>query len=39
MEKSGLGQATWGRRRPAAFWAQDEKGIENVIPGLGLKKN
>lgn len=39
MDKNGLGQAYMGSAETAAFWAQDEKGMENVIPGLGLKKN
>jgi len=39
MEKNGLGQAYMGSAEATAFMAEDEKGMEKVIPGLGLKKN
>jgi tripartite-type tricarboxylate transporter receptor subunit TctC len=39
MEKNGLGQAFMNSAETAALWAQDEKDMERVIPGLGLKKN
>jgi tripartite-type tricarboxylate transporter receptor subunit TctC len=39
MEKNGLGEAFMNSADTAALWAQDEKDMEKIIPGLGLKKN
>ncbi len=39
MTKNGFGQAYMGSAESAALMAQDEKDMEKIVPGLGLKKN
>ena len=39
MTKNGFGQTYHGSAEAAAFMAQDEKDMEKIVPGLGLKKN
>jgi tripartite-type tricarboxylate transporter receptor subunit TctC len=39
MTKNGFGQAYMGPAESAALMAQDEKDMEKIVPGLGLKKN
>ncbi len=39
MVKNGFGQAYMGPAESAALMAQDEKDMEKIVPGLGLKKN
>jgi tripartite-type tricarboxylate transporter receptor subunit TctC len=39
MTKNGFGQAYQGPAESAATMAQDEKEMEKIVPGLGLKKN
>lgn len=39
MIKNGFGQAYMGPAESAALMAQDEKDMEKIVPGLGLKKN
>ncbi len=39
MMKNGFGQAYQGPADAAATMAQDEKDMEKIVPGLGLKKN
>ena len=39
MTKNGFGQAFMGPAESAAVMARDEKDLEKIVPGLGLKKN
>jgi tripartite-type tricarboxylate transporter receptor subunit TctC len=39
MTKNGFGQTYQGSAASAATMAQDEKDMEKIVPGLGLKKN
>jgi tripartite-type tricarboxylate transporter receptor subunit TctC len=39
MTKNGFGQTYRGSAASAAIMAQDEKDMEKIVPGLGLKKN
>jgi len=39
MTKNGFGPAFMGPAESAAVMARDEKDLEKIVPGLGLKKN
>jgi hypothetical protein len=39
VTKNGFGQAYQGPAESVATMAQDEKEMEKIVPGLGLKKN